>query len=69
MAEKEDVVIDNDTRQIFVDGKLWLPSPESYMHLRPAADLGALRGKIEDLFQAVKKQHPGLRMYRDVGAL
>lgn len=35
------VVIDNDTQDIFVNGRKWEKSPESYLHLAPK---GVIRG-------------------------
>lgn len=33
MRKNEQVVIDNDTQEIYVDGKKWEPSPVSYSFL------------------------------------
>ena len=61
MRIKEMVVIDNDTREVFVDGIKWQPSPESYMHLaRFKSGLYSER-PIEG-----ERIHPGIAMYRTV---
>lgn len=64
MRIKEIVVIDNDTREVFVDGVKWEPSPQSYMHLARFADGQYSARPVEP-----QRIHPGIAMYRTVSCM
>jgi hypothetical protein len=61
----ESILIDNDTQDIYVNGKKWEKSPESYMHLRDSG----LRQKVLFNHQLEAKEHTGIKMYRAVQAM
>lgn len=60
---RENIVIDNDTQAIYVNGKKWESSPESYMQLR---DRMTRRAQI---VREIAQVDPRIKMYRTVQAM
>jgi hypothetical protein len=57
----ETIVIDNDTQAIYVNGKKWEASPESYMHLRDRMNRHA---RICQEVAKFQQENPGAKLYR-----
>lgn len=65
MNKQTNIVIDNDTQAIFVNGKKWEKSPESYMHL----SRGKTRIIQSNVAQPVVVSNMHITMYQTVQAL
>ena len=65
MNKQTNIVIDNDTQAIYVNGKKWEKSPESYMHL----SRGKTRIIQSDVAQPVVVSNTHITMYQTVQAL
>jgi len=61
----EMIVIDNDTQDIYVNGRKWEKSPESYMHLRE----NHVHTKATVIRQLEVNELSAIKMYRAVQAM